>query len=127
MSCCAKAEVVLFNCRPDDVAVVEEASAAGGPQPRVVDSAVEVAHRAVACRAVAVFIGIGRRSLKNLDVIPLIHTAHEGLPVIVIADEDSLDLERRARSRSIFYYFVRPLNPREVAAVLRNALRRART
>jgi DNA-binding NtrC family response regulator len=126
MSSRAEVEVVLFSCRQDDVSVVRQASARGGPQVRVVDSAVEVAHQAVASRPAAVFIGIGRRSLKNLDVIPVIHTAREGLPVVVIADADSLELERQARKSSIFYYLVRPLNPAEVTAVLEDVLRRAR-
>jgi len=121
----SRAEVVVFNCREDDVAALRQASASNGPLVRDVDSAVAVAHHVVARRPAAVFIGIGKRSVKNLEVIPVIHTAREGLPVIVIADEDSLDLERRARSRSIFYYLVRPVNPVEVAAVLRDVLRRA--
>jgi DNA-binding NtrC family response regulator len=118
-----RAEVIVFNCRDDDVAALRQASVSGGPWVHRVDSAVAVAHHVVARRTAAVFIGVGRRTLKNLEVIPVIHTAREGLPVIVIADEDSLDLERRARSRSIFYYFVRPVNPTEVAAVLKDVLR----
>lgn len=123
MSC--RAEVILFDCHQDDVAVVRQASASGGPVVRVAANAVEVAHHAVLRRPAAVFIGIGKRTLRNLDVIPVIRGAHEGLPVIVIADEDSLDLERRARRRSIFYYLVRPVNQVEVAAVLDDVLRRA--
>jgi DNA-binding NtrC family response regulator len=119
----SRAEVIIFNCRDDDVAALRQASASAGPLVRAVDSAVAVAHHVVAHRTAAVFIGVGRRSLTNLEVIPVIHTACEGLPVIVIADEDSLDLERRARSRSIFYYFVRPVNPTEVAALLKDVLR----
>lgn len=121
----SRAEVVVFNCREDDVAAVMSASASSGAIVNAVDSAVAVAHNVVARRPAAVFIGIGRRRSENLEVIPVIHTAREGLPVIVIADEDSLDLERRARSRSIFYYLVHPVNPAEVAAVLKDVLRRA--
>ena len=82
MSC--RAEVLLFDCHQDDVAVVRQASASGGPVVRVAANAVEVAHHAVLRRPAAVFIGIGKRSLRNLDVIPMIRAAHEGLPVIVI-------------------------------------------
>ena len=106
--------------------MVRQASASVGPAVRVADNAVEVAHHVVARRPAAIFIGIGRSTLHNLDVIPVIHTAHAGLPIIVIADEDSLDLERRARKRPIFYYLVRPANQAEVAAVLKDVLRRAR-
>lgn len=119
------AEVVVFNCREGDVAAPMKASASSGAVVNTVDSAVAVAHQVVARHPAAVFIGVGRRRSKNLEIIPVIHTAREGLPVIVIADEDSLDLERRARSRSIFYYLVHPVDPAEVAAVLKDVLRRA--
>jgi len=121
----SRAEVVVFNCREDDVAAVRQASAPSGPLVHAVDSAVAVAHHVVARPPAAVFIGIGRRSVKNLEVIPVIHSAREDLPVIVIADEDSLDLERAARSRSIFYYLVHPVSPVEVSAVLKDVLRRS--
>jgi DNA-binding NtrC family response regulator len=121
----SRAEVVIFNCREDDVAAVREASARAGALVNAVDSEVAVAHQVVVCRPAAVFIGIGRRRSKTLEVIPVIHTAREGLPVIVIADEDSLDLERRARSRSVFYYLVHPVDAVEVEAVLKDVLRRA--
>jgi DNA-binding NtrC family response regulator len=126
MSGRAEDEVVLFGCHQDDAAVVSGVLESGGARARVVKTAVEVAHQAVASRPAAVFIGVGRRSVKNLDVIPVIQTAREGLPVIVIADADSLELERKARRNSIFYYLVRPLNRGEVAAVLDDVLRRAR-
>ena len=126
MSSRSKDEVILFGCRQDDAAVVVGVLASCGARARVVQSAVEVAHRAVAFRPAAVFIGVGPRSLKNLDVIPVIQTARRSLPVIVIADADSLELERRARRSSIFYYLVRPLNQGEVAAVLDDVLRRTR-
>jgi hypothetical protein len=46
--------------------------------------------------------------------------------VLVVADEDSLELERCVRQQGIFYYFVHPLQSPEVEAVLKNLLRRAR-
>jgi DNA-binding NtrC family response regulator len=121
----SSAEVVVFNCREEDVAAVKEASTSSGALVHAVDSAVAVAHEVVARCPAAVFIGIGRRRSRDLEVIPMIHTVREGLPVVVIADDDSLDLERRARSTSIFYYLVHPVDPVEVAAVLKDVLRRA--
>jgi DNA-binding NtrC family response regulator len=117
-------EVVVFDCREEDVEAVREASTSRGARVHAVDSAVAVAHQVVARRPAAVFIGIGRRRSRSLEVIPMIHTAREGLPVVVIADDDSLDLERRVRSKSIFYYLVHPVDPVEVAAVLKDVLRR---
>ena len=116
-------EVLAFGCREDDLAVLRQVSPAGGPALRVVDTPVEVAHQTLARRPVAVFIGVGLPSLKNLDVITVIRDVRSDLPVIVIADEDSLDLERHARRKNLFYYLVHPVVPAEVAAVLEAVLR----
>ena len=45
------------------------------------------------------------------------------MPVIIVAEEDSLELERRARGKSIFYYLVHPIDPSEVEALLKNVMR----
>lgn len=92
---------------------------------RVVDTAVDVAHQTLARRPVAVFIGLGKPSLTNLDVISVIRAVGSDLPVIVIAEEDSLELERHARRKNLFYYLVHPIVPTEVAAVLEAVLHHA--
>ncbi len=117
------AEVLAFGCREDDLAVLREAFGPTGSALSVADSPVEVARRAAAGRPAALFLGVGRRSMSNLDVITLIEAVRRRLPVIVIADEDSLELERRARQRSIFYYLVHPIQREEVEAVLRDVAR----
>lgn len=90
---------------------------------RIVKRPVEMAQQAVARRPVAVVLGIGKRMRASLEVIPVIRAVWSGVPVIVIADEDSLELERRARQAGIFYYFVHPLDRSEVEAVLKDVVR----
>lgn len=63
--------------------------------------------------------------MTHLDVIPMIRAVGKELPVIVVGEEDSLDLERRARQHTVFYYLVHPLDLKEVKAVLDDVLRRA--
>lgn len=97
-----------------------------GPLLRGVDTPVQLARRAMVDHPLAVVLGVCNATLSHLDVIPVLRAIRSELPVIVIAEEDSLDLERAVRQNAIFYYLVHPLQRREVRAVLRNLLRRAR-
>mgnify|MGYP001567661246 FL=1 len=120
-------EIFIFSCHPQDVAILREASGPQGPVFHAVDSLVEVAHQAATRRPAAVFIGVGDDTLGHLDVIRTIHAVRNDLPVVVIGDHDSLELERRARQQIIFYYLVHPIEREEVEAVLRDVLRHAGT
>lgn len=123
VSMACRAEVLVFKCRKDDLAVLRSASGSKGPALRIVETRAEFGREAVAYRAVALFLGIGSRTLADLDMIPLIRAVRSDLPVVVIADEDSLDLERCARQAGIFYYLVHPIGRSEVEAVLKDVMR----
>ncbi|MBI1747058.1 MAG: response regulator [Acidobacteria bacterium] len=56
-----------------------------------------------------------------LDMIPLLNTLHPQLPVIVVTDDGSLETERIARRGRIFYYLMKPIEEKELKAVLRDA------
>lgn len=119
----SRGEVLVYCCRGEDVAVLREVCSKIGSALRIEPSRVEVAHATVARRPSAIFIGAGDRSLKNLDVINVIQAIRQDLPIIVIAEDDSLELERIARQKGIFYYLVQPIERAEVEAVLQDALR----
>lgn len=121
-----RGEVLVYSCRGEDVVVLREVCGKIDLVLRAEPSRVEVAHATVARRPVAVFIGAGNRSLENLDVINVIQAIRQDLPIIVIAENDSLEVERTAREKGIFYYLVQPVERREVEAVLRDALRHAK-
>jgi DNA-binding NtrC family response regulator len=118
-----RAEMLVFGCREDDLAVLRSASGATGPVPLTVESPAELARRVIERRPVAVVLGVATPTLAHLDLIPVIRAARGDLPVIIIGEEDSLELERSARQRSIFYYLVHPIERAEVEAVLKNVLR----
>lgn len=117
-------ELLVSRCCQEDVAVLERVCGPDGPTVRTVKSPLHMAHQAVTGRPVAVVLGIGRHTRARLDVIPVIRAVWKELPVIVIADEDSLSLEKAARQAGIFYYFVHPLEGSEVEAVLDGLLHR---
>jgi DNA-binding NtrC family response regulator len=118
-----RAEMLVFGCREDDLAVLRSASGPDGPALLTVDSPAMLAEHAIRRRPVAVILGVATRTLDHLDLIPVLRATRDNLPVIVIAEDDSLDLERSARQQSIFYYLVHPIDRSEVEAVLKDALR----
>ena len=122
----AHAEILVCGCPEDDLAVIRIAAEPDGSVVRAVDNPVMVAQYAMSQGPVAVVLGAGADTFDHLDVIPVIRAIKSDLPVIVVAAEDSLDLERTARQRGIFYYLVHPIDPSETRAVLRNILRSKR-
>ncbi len=63
--------------------------------------------------------------ISGLDVLPIIRSHYPRLPVIAIAGENSLELERTARMRRVFYYLARSVDREEVTSVLQSATRHA--
>jgi DNA-binding NtrC family response regulator len=120
-----RGEVLVCGCRQEDVAVLEEVFGREGPAIRPVDEPAEMARQAVLHLPMAVFLGLRKRDRARLQIIPLLRAVTRELPVVVVADEASLELERRVRQEGVFYYFVHPLGSAEVEALSKDLLRRA--
>jgi len=119
----ARQEMLVFGCRADDVALLTQAVERMDPALRVLDDPGEFARCAVSHRPLAVVLGVGHDTLTHLDMIPVIRAVRRELPVILIAEDASLELERRARQHRIFYYLVHPIERSEVKAVLNDVVR----
>jgi len=122
----ARPEVLAFGCREDDISTLVEAFDRIEPDLRVVNDAGELTLQAVTHRPLAIVLGLGEASLGHLDMIPVIHAVRSELPVVVIAENASLKLERAARRERIFYYLVHPIESTEVEVVLQDLLRCAK-
>ena len=121
----SRPELLIFGCHEDDVTVIERAAGPCGTACVILSSRAEVLHLVATRRPVGVFLGVGDETMTHLDVIPMICAVGKEPPIIVVAEEDSLDLERRARQLPVFYYLVHPLDGKEVKAVLEDVLRHA--
>jgi len=116
-------EVLTCACRNEDLAVLQEVFEPAGTILQVMESAAELARQAVTHSSMGIVLGVGKNTLHHLDVIPVIRAVREDLPIIVIAEEDSLDLEWAVREKGVFYYLVHPIDRQEVCAVLEDVLR----
>jgi DNA-binding NtrC family response regulator len=116
-------QLLAFGCREDDVALLTETVNGMQSKLRVIDDPGEFARLAIAHTSFAIVLGIGQDTLGHLDMISVIRAVRDELPVILIAEDASLELERRARQQKIFYYLIHPIERSEVQAVLKDLLR----
>lgn len=121
----SRAEMLICGCQDDDVAVIRKALGRGGPDLTLVGNPMTLAQYTVARHIRGIILGVGDRTINLLDIIALVYAVRNDVPVIVIGENDSLDLERRARQRGIFYYLVHPIAVKETEAVLKDLLRRS--
>jgi DNA-binding NtrC family response regulator len=115
--------VFAFGCLADDITLLSDAFDRIEPDLRVLSDVRELARRALSHRPLGIVLGFGKASLSHLDVIPVIHAVRADLPVIVIAENGSLELERAARQERVFYYLVHPIESPELDVVLQDLLR----
>lgn len=71
----------------------------------------------------ACLIVVGRGAYREVEYIPCLNRVDPKLPIIVISEHDSLELQRRVRRHRVFYYLLEPVQREELHAVLRSAVR----
>lgn len=86
----------------------------------------ETIQRLVPGRYGAMVLGLHSAEAEDVDVIPMINRIDRRLPIVVVASDESLELERRARSGKLFYYAVRPVDGDEIKEAIREACFRGR-
>ena len=101
---------------------LEEMLFAKDYQIEVTESASELIQKLLRKKFEVLVLGTNIKNMDGLEVIPIAKQIDKNLPIIVVADCGSLETERKARMQNIFYYFVKPVNPDEMKAVLREAM-----
>ncbi len=117
--------ILVFGCDDAATDVMTSCLAARGVDLVAADSQADLVRRVAAHPPLAVVVGVDTSSVGELEVIEMLHAISRVLPVVVIASEDSIEIERRARQAGIFYYVVEPLQREEIEAVMDDLLRYA--
>jgi len=112
----------VFSRRPPGSAL-GGALAEHGLQATWTDSGPSAVCEAVSGDLAACFIGVGRHGEWEVDFLPCLNRVDPGLPLIVISDRDSIELQRRLRRHRVFYYLLEPLDAEELRAVIDAAVR----
>jgi DNA-binding NtrC family response regulator len=119
-------EVILaLGCDEGAIDMMTGCLESRGVDVSVVASPAELVREVVSRMPVAIVIGVRPDAAVGLDSIEMVHAVNGKLPVVVIANADSIELERRARETRIFYYLVEPLQLEELDAVVGDVLRYA--
>ena len=122
----SREKALALGCSDEAIAEMARALKRRDMSLSVVESIPEMAREVSAGHPIVIILGVRSSSVANLETIDVIHAVRERIPVIVVAEEDSLDLERKARERGVFYYLVEPLDAAEIEAVIEDTLRYSR-
>lgn len=115
---------LVLSRTPPDAALVAAMEAAGLAMEWTASGPAAVSEVLAGNVAVCVVVA-GRRNSEGVDFLPCINQINPLLPVIVLSDADSIELQRRIRACKVFYYFVGPLEGDEAREVFRAALHQA--
>jgi len=72
------------------------------------------------CDAAVLFLGASSREIW--DLIPLVGRVDPRLPILTVAQEDSVETQREIRRSRVFYHLTQPVDADEVREALREAL-----
>lgn len=88
----------------------------------VTNSAASVLHGILKKTAQVILLSSEFDELNAVELIPLLKKCNRDLTIILVGDEVSLPLIRKARSEGIFYHALRPVRP-EDSDEIREAVR----
>ena len=119
--------VLVHACSDEAVAAITSALGSRGVATLVANSFAELLRDTVSRKPVGVVLGVRPSAIDELEAIGVLHAMRERVPVMIVAREDSLELERKAREGNIFYYLVEPIQTDELDAVIEDMLRYGRS
>lgn len=115
------AEVLICGSEGRDLAELRQLIARQGYSVETARTPVNAIRRTRVSAFEAVVFVLDDEDEAWLETITAFNDLFPSLPVIVLAGHGSLETERRARQRKIFYYLLRPVDGAEISAVLRDA------
>jgi DNA-binding NtrC family response regulator len=116
-------KLLVFSRRQPGQGGLSQMLAAEGYQVEWTDSGPNAICEALTGNLGACLIVVGRGAHREVEYIPCLNRVDPKLPIIVISEHDSLELQRRVRQHRVFYYLLEPLDREELRAVLRSAVR----
>lgn len=116
-------KILVFSRRPPAKGGLAAMLADAGYQVEWTDSGPAAICEALTGTLAACIIAVGQSAEREVDYIPCLNRVDPKLPIVVVSDHDSIELQRRVRRHRVFYYLLEPLDADELRAVLRSAVR----
>ncbi len=116
-------KVLVFSQKPPAEGGITNILADEGFQVEWTDSGPAAICEALSGILAACIIFVSRHAEREVDYIPCLNRVDPKLPIIVISEHDSVELQRKVRRHRVFYYLLLPLDRGEIVSVLRSAVR----
>jgi len=116
-------KLLVFSRKPPEAGGISSLLKEEGYQVEWTDSGPSAICEALTGTLAACIIIVGRNAEREVDYIPCLNRVDPKLPIIVISEHDSVELQRKIRQHRVYYYLLLPLNRDEIRAVLRSAVR----
>jgi DNA-binding NtrC family response regulator len=114
-------KVLVFSRKPPEEGGITTILSDEGFQVEWTDSGPAAICEALSGTLAACIIFVSRNAEREVDYIPCLNRVDPKLPIIVISEHDSVELQRKVRRHRVFYYLLLPLNREEVRAVLQRS------
>jgi len=95
-----------------------------GYSVQTVESGVAAIRKILKEKFYALILDIYMEGMGGFETISILKKIDPHLPIIVITGNDSLETERKIRTKGIFYYFVKPFDMKEMKEVVKLALKK---
>ncbi len=118
------ASILCVSERPEDMETVEICLS---------DEGHEVVHAPDRIRAIEILLGrrfdaavlfLGIKSREVRRLVPLLGRLDPKLPVLTVAEQDTVETQREIRRSGIFYHLTEPVNAPELREAIREAIAR---
>jgi DNA-binding NtrC family response regulator len=116
-------KVLVFSRRPPEEGGISTILTEEGYQVEWTDSGPAAICEALSGALAACILFVGRNAEREVDYIPCLNRVDPKLPIIVISEHDSVELQRKIRRHRVYYYLLLPLDRDEIRAVLRSVAR----
>jgi DNA-binding NtrC family response regulator len=115
-------KVLVFSRRPPEQGGLSSMLADEGYQVEWTDSGPTAICEALSGGLAACVIAVGRHAEREIDYLPCLNRVDPKLPIVVVSDHDTIELQRKVRRHRVFYYLLEPLDRAEFHSVLRSAI-----
>ena len=91
---------------------------------QTVESGVAAIRKILKEKFQVLILDIYMAGIDGFETISILNRIDPHLPIIVITGNDSLQTEKKIRTKDIFYYFVKPFDMKEMKEVVKLALKK---
>jgi DNA-binding response OmpR family regulator len=118
------ATILCVSERPEEVRALEVSLREDGHEVVIVSDRFQAVETILGREFGAAILFLGASSRDIWELVPLMGRLARRLPVLTVAQEDSVETQREIRRSRVFYHLTQPIDTGELKEALREALTR---